>query len=52
VESFTLLRGDRGSTVGQASKAYLDGNVISDIFTEKGAAPLVHSKPAETGQPV
>ena len=52
VESFTLLRGDRGSTVGQASKAYLDGNVISDIWTEKGAAPLVHSKPAETAQPV
>ena len=52
VESFTLLRGDRGSTVGQASKAYLDGNVISDIWTEKGAAPLVHSTPAETGQPV
>ena len=48
VESFTLLRGDRSSTVGQASKAYLDGNVISDIWTENGAAPLVRSKPAAT----
>ena len=52
VESFTLLRGDRSSTVGQASKAYLDGNVISDIWTEKGAEPSVHSKPAEAAQPV
>ena len=52
VESFTLLRGDRSSTVGQASKAYLDGNVISDIFTVDGAGPLVHSRPAEIAQPV
>ena len=50
VESFTLLNGDRGSTIGQASKAYLDGNVISDIWTEKGAVPLVHSKPVVAGQ--
>ena len=51
VESFTLLRGDRGSTVGQASKAYLDGNIISDICTVKGALPLAQAKPATAGQP-
>ena len=52
VESFTLLRGDRGSKVGQESKAYLDGNVISDIWTVNGSEPLVHSRPAEIGQTV
>jgi hypothetical protein len=36
-ESFSLWRADRRSLVGQASKALLEGNVINDIWSSKGA---------------
>jgi insecticidal crystal toxin P42 protein/ricin-type beta-trefoil lectin protein len=48
-ESFTLWRSDRRSTVGQPSETILDRNVISDIWTERGAEPLQRSQPARLG---
>jgi insecticidal crystal toxin P42 protein/ricin-type beta-trefoil lectin protein len=51
-ESFSLWRSDRGSMVGQASEAVLDGNAISDIYSEKGREPTQQSQPARLVQAV
>jgi len=45
-ESFSLWRSDRRSMVGQASEAILDGNAISDIYSEKGQEATQKSQPA------
>jgi hypothetical protein len=49
-ESFSLWTSDRRSMVGQASESILDGNVINDIWSAKGAEETQRVQSASAGE--